>query len=246
MQLIMPCMECVKAGKLAGAFTRLEFRNDDRYDSECPEGHKSSTLLQQQRFELLFDVGAYAVLDGYYREAVLSFFGSLERFYEFALRALLLHSSKTDKMFKESWKLVAKQSERQLGAFIFVWASKFNEAPEAFPLTSFRNDVVHKGTIPTRVEAIEFGDAVLAYMRPKLARILETFPEEAIRVTHYHLGDRGQTSANGPSSTTCIDTIISISAADAATRSEPLSFHLQQLAKNRAALADFVSHASRL
>ena len=236
-------MECLKAGKLTGAFSRLEFRNDDRYDTACPEGHRSSTLLQQQRFELLFDIGAYAVLDGYYREAVSSFSGSLERFYEFALRVLLFHTSNSDKLFKKTWKLVASQSERQLGAFVFAWATKFNEAPEAFPgrLTSFRNDVVHKGKIPSRAEAVEFGDAVLAYMRPMLTLILESFPEETIRVTHYHLQDRGQTAPDGPRSTMCIDTIISISSADSATRSEPLQYYLLKLAKERAALSQFGS-----
>jgi hypothetical protein len=39
---------------------------------------------------VLFDIGANAVVDGYYREAITSFSASLERFYEYFLGALLL------------------------------------------------------------------------------------------------------------------------------------------------------------
>ncbi len=69
----------------------IEFRDDGRYEVTCPKGHKSVTILQQQKFEVLFDIGAYAIVDGYYREAVSSFTSSLERFYEFFVKAVLLN-----------------------------------------------------------------------------------------------------------------------------------------------------------
>ncbi|RKR31632.1 hypothetical protein [Paraburkholderia sp. BL17N1] len=43
--------------------------------------------LRQQKYEALFQIGAYATEDGYYREPVSSFTASLERFYEFFVRA---------------------------------------------------------------------------------------------------------------------------------------------------------------
>ena len=53
--------------------SKLEFRDDGRYEITCPKGHSSFTIPQQQKFELLFDIGAYAITDGYYREAISSF-----------------------------------------------------------------------------------------------------------------------------------------------------------------------------
>lgn len=53
---------------------------------ECQKGHKNFVILQEERFETLFQIGANAIIDGYYREAVNSFTTSLERFYEFSIK----------------------------------------------------------------------------------------------------------------------------------------------------------------
>ena len=45
---------------------------------KCSRSHETTAILQEQKFEILFDIGAHAILDGYYREAVSSFTSSLE------------------------------------------------------------------------------------------------------------------------------------------------------------------------
>ena len=71
--------------------------------------------------------------------------------------------------FDVVWKLVSKQSERQLGAYLVNHAFEFGEIPPTLPkkpdLQKFRNDVVHNGVIPTEQRAIVFGDAVLNVIR---------------------------------------------------------------------------------
>ncbi len=62
---------------------RVELLDGNNYTFTCENGHKQTVLLQQQKFEMLFEVGANAILDGYYREAVSSFASSLERAYQF-------------------------------------------------------------------------------------------------------------------------------------------------------------------
>jgi hypothetical protein len=42
----------------------LEFNEDNSYIIECSKGHKSESRLQNQKFELLFDMGAMALNDG--------------------------------------------------------------------------------------------------------------------------------------------------------------------------------------
>jgi hypothetical protein len=38
----------------------------------CPQGHVSNIILQVPKYELLFDLGTMALLDGYTRESVTS------------------------------------------------------------------------------------------------------------------------------------------------------------------------------
>ncbi|MCL5228488.1 hypothetical protein [Pseudomonas nunensis] len=180
MRLTLSCMQCLQeSGRLGGA-SHVEIRDDGCYTATCLNGHKTVTVLQQQKFEVLFEIGAHAILDGYYREAVSSFTSSLERFYEYTIRILLEKSSGSDNLFQAAWKNVSNMSERQLGAFIFLWAHNFKEPPALLPdnMIKFRNEVIHKGKIPSRDKALEYGDAVLDVLRPKLSKILEAFPEQ--------------------------------------------------------------------
>jgi hypothetical protein len=169
----------------------VEFRDDGCYRFECKNSHKTKLILQNQKFEMLFDIGAHAILDGYYREAVSSFTSSLERFYEFALRTLLEKSSGSDKLFQEVWKNISAQSERQLGAYTILWASNFNQSPRILSSSDvkFRNAVIHKGMIPTKEEAINYGDSVLKVLVPQMLVLRNAFPIEVGNVVFYHQRD---------------------------------------------------------
>ncbi len=237
MRLLVPCMQCFQEfGKPTDEFSHIEFRDDGRYEIKCSFGHETTTVLQQQKFEILFDIGAHAILDGYYREAISSFTSSLERFYEFALRVFLEKASKSDELFQSCWTKVASQSERQVGAFVFLWASNFDESPELLSNTqvSFRNEVIHKGKIPTREEAIRYGNSVLGVLRPKMHEIREHFSEEVSKVTFYHLRDCCSDSDNGKNVATMgISTIVSLTRGDDSHHTKSLEEHLVRLAECR-------------
>jgi len=237
MRLLIPCMSCLQNfGKPTGKFSHVEFCDDGRYEIRCAFGHETTTVLQEQKFEVLFDIGANAILDGYYREAVSSFTSSLERFYEFALRVFLERASKSDELFQDSWKSVASQSERQLGAFVFLWASNFGKSPELLANSSvkFRNEVIHKGKIPTREEAIQYGNAVLGVLRPKVLSLRERFAEEVSKVIFYHLIDCRSDSDSGKRvSTMSISTIVSLACGEPSHHSMSVDEHLLRLADLR-------------
>lgn len=182
MRLTLSCMQCLQENGRPGGASQIEVRDDGCYMATCPSGHRTVTVLQQHKFEVLFEIGAHAILDGYYREAVSSFTSSLERFYEYTIRILLEKSSGSDDLFQAAWKNVSNMSERQLGAFIFLWSNHFKENPLLLPtgLITFRNEVIHKGKIPSREEAVKYGDAVLAVLRPKIKNINETLPEQVL------------------------------------------------------------------
>jgi len=57
-----------------------ELNDENLYEFVCPKGHRSLTQLQEQKFEILFDIASLALIDGYTKEAVSSYSSSLERF----------------------------------------------------------------------------------------------------------------------------------------------------------------------
>lgn len=237
MKLLMPCMACFQElGQPTNEFASLEFRDDGRYEICCSRGHKSVTVLQQQKFEILFDIGANAILDGYYREAVSSFTSSLERFYEFCIKVLCKKSGIKTDVFSTAWKQIANQSERQLGAFLFLWASEFGEVPQLLSSNDagFRNSVIHKGKIPTKEEALEYGNTILAIIRPKNVQLRSECDDQIWEVTFEHIRDcsnvgEGQVAGG----TMCANTIVSLTAAEEKHNSQTLEEALSGISKWR-------------
>ena len=70
---------------------QAEFADSHVHDLTCPHcGGKSCVFVRKQKFEMLFDLGTRALMDGYAREAVASFSAALERFFEFYVKAAAL------------------------------------------------------------------------------------------------------------------------------------------------------------
>ncbi|QJI27325.1 hypothetical protein HKK55_00925 [Pseudomonas sp. ADAK18] len=185
MKLPMTCFQCFNELNTPQYPLWVEYQDSHLYEFECPNGHKSSTILQQQKLEVLFNIGMHAITDGYYREAVASFASSLERFYEFFIKVKLLHEKIDSSAVDKSWKSVAQQSERQLGAFILFYTQTFNEEPLLLSQsnTKFRNDVIHKGLIPKRQDAIDFGQAVLNVINPIAEKMNTKFKDAILEFT---------------------------------------------------------------
>ena len=237
MRLPFSCMECTFGeDKLAVPPypTYVELKDDGRYEFTCPQGHKTVTILQQQKFELLFEIGAYALVDGYYRESVASFTAALERFYEFFFRVVFLREHQEDDAVEKSWKTMAAQSERQLGAYVAAYLMTFKSAPELLPNSKvkFRNNVIHKGAIPSKQEALQFGQAIMDIVNPVLSKLIDGYSEEIQQLIFKHLFNLREPNEQQTTSTMSMPTIISI------TRSKdeevkPLEGYLENLQRWR-------------
>jgi len=68
MNLFVTCMTCAKEGKPI-PIAVVNYNDEGRYNLECQNGHSTLVVLQNQKFEVLYEIGANAILDGYYREA---------------------------------------------------------------------------------------------------------------------------------------------------------------------------------
>ncbi len=211
----MPCMACLQEfGQPTNEFATLEFRDDGRYEVCCSRGHNSVTALQQQKFEILFDIGANAIIDGYYREAISSFSSSLERFYEFCIKVFCEKRKISEDVFKKSWKQMSNQSERQLGAFLISWANEFGEPPTLLSTadSGFRNAVIHKGKIPTKDEALKYGNTIMRLISSKIEKIKSLYSPEIQMIIFRHVRDSSVLVNDQVSGGTMgISTIVSLS-----------------------------------
>lgn len=170
----------------------------------CGKGHLTVAVVQQQRFEVLSEIGKNAIIDGYNREGVASFASALERFHEFYCRVVWRTMGLPPEQIQDAWRDLS-HSERQVGAFVAAHLMAEGQAPTLLsnPQTKFRNDVIHNGYIPNAAEAVSFGQAVIDLCEPVLARlktahadVLQETALEQVRRIHAELGkdDKGATT----------------------------------------------------
>jgi hypothetical protein len=180
MKFLSPCIKCAIESKEPNFnFNSIEMNDSGVYKVVCTKGHETNLFLQDEKFEILFDLGALALNDGYTRESVSSFAASLERFYEFFIQVLLYKKGINHETFVSTWKQVKNQSERQLGAFYFIYLNEFNLAPPIVgqKWVTFRNNVIHKGYIPSYNETFEYGKYLYTYIKQLLTILMEEFAD---------------------------------------------------------------------
>ncbi|WP_266199579.1 hypothetical protein [Raoultella ornithinolytica] len=158
------CMECFKElGRPSYEFFTLPYYENRIAVVECSHGHKSALVLQSQKFEVLMESGAEALLNGFTLEACATFYAALERTYEFAICVLMKVRGVDDQQYFSMFKEMSRMSERQVGAFMTLhlletgMPYKIDNA-----LTTFRNSVIHKGAIPDPDNAHDFCSKVFA------------------------------------------------------------------------------------
>lgn len=156
------------------------------YHYECSKGHKNVYFQMNEKFELLMESAIYAIHDGYYREAISSMTSSLERLYEYFIKVLLKESNIDNDLFEESWGQVSSQSERQLGAFIFLYVQKYQSIPDNLTNNErkFRNDIIHKGKFPTYFETINYGQRILEITFNILNKLRESSQSTITKLTN--------------------------------------------------------------
>lgn len=230
MRLHLPCVVCWpnrNAADQQAVYSQLEPRDDNKYFVRCEEGHEVIAVLQNHRFEILFEAGANALVDGYPREAAGAFAASLERFYEYAMKVLLHGVDPSGRAFEDCWKEIKRSSERQLGAFLTLWTSRFKSPPDVLSeaQASFRNAVVHKGKFPSSKESIDFGEAVRALLCRHITKLRDECPGSvrALALTALEEADAEQGAG---SVSLVISTIVSVAYE---MKDASLSRHLERI-----------------
>lgn len=195
MRITIFCMQCFQErGRPDSTAYPAELQDNGLYQMVCKNGHETFTCVQEQKFEVLFELALNAIVDGYYREAVASFSSSLERFYEFYLQVMCVKRGLDDKTIERAWRAVSKQSERQLGAYAFTYLLENGDVAPILPenRVAFRNDVIHKGKVPSRDEAIVYGESVLQVISPILEHLKKTDEGHVRQVVQKHITNTRQ------------------------------------------------------
>lgn len=178
------CKHCSIEGR--GISKDVEVETSGIYEFKCFYGHENISILRLHSFQLLYDLGIKALLDGYTREAATSFAVSIERFREYCIECFLYGLPNEDK--KETWKYVSSSSERQLGAFYFLYLYEIKAVPKKVndKWEKFRNDVIHKGKIPFYEKTLEYAKYVFNYITEILEVLYKKYIDSERFFTFIH------------------------------------------------------------
>lgn len=202
MKLISKCVHCIMEGYNRDDVINIsQFREDNIYLWTCPNGHELKECLLNEKFELLFDFGILALLDGYPREAISSFAVARERFHEFCIEVFLVDRNILPNDLENTWKAVASQSERQLGAFYYLYLNKFQRVPpwrEFDKYSKLRNKAVHQGYFPSIEEANNYAQHVYDYVWRIIEELRVECGELMIQVMNRHQKQLREKADGGP------------------------------------------------
>lgn len=222
MKLIIPCSQCIQQSSPSSQFASAEslrqlnyvqLRDSNLYEFVCRAGHKNIICLQNSKFELLFDSGALAFLDGYLREAVSSIASALERFYEFYIRVMSFEREIPIDEYNKTWRLVKSSSERQFGGFLFLYLFSQKRSPvfDFQKNSEFRNKVIHQGYIPPIDKTLEYCTDVMNFILSMIQILEEDYSDSLERVIRYDLASlAAQYSGNYQTITLALATIVGI------------------------------------
>lgn len=189
--IYVPCMQCDRDAMDAGlphhnTYYKVFNHNSDNepLSFTCNNGHKNILKIDELPFETLLNCAFDDYFNKYYRESVFNFSAALERFFEFSIGAICSDSGLNYDDIISAWKTVENQSERQLGAFYFIFFQKFNATPFTKSRyeenSKIRNSVVHKGKTPSQKDTKKYGEFVISCIHSTLKVLLENIGPETI------------------------------------------------------------------
>lgn len=168
-----------------------------------------------------------ALRDGYAREAVSSIAAWLERFFEYYVLVVSLKHGIAYEHFVRAWNPISRLSERQFGAFLFLYLIENKKPLEGLisdrkpqfdgrsrgdtpTWSAFRNGVIHNGYIPSTGEVIEYGNLVYQFIYRLIGELKANCAEFIGKATFHHLA-RGNVVSEGKSvGTMSVPTLISL------------------------------------
>ena len=195
MRIEIHCPECGLEHRFV---LHLLPKNDCAYELKCPRGHTFMANVLYHEFQKLFEIAIDSLANQQYRESIGSFAASYERFMELFIRIVMRAAAIDSNLVVSAWKKIEKQSERQLGAFIYLYMVEFKQMPPLLndKLVNVRNRVIHQGYFPDEKECMSYGKSVLQCIQNTIGLIYssEKLRDELIKA----INENGDFSQHGP------------------------------------------------
>ncbi len=201
----------------------VEHNNSGIYEVSCNNGHLYQVLLNNYEYEMIFDLGVLALFDDYPRESVSTIATALERFYEFVIRVLLVKNNVSITKVKDLWKQIGRLSERQYGAFLSLWILEYKESivnldsikikanGKSTGLVTFRNQIIHKGYIPSSQEAKDYLSKIMTHINTLDKQLHETNMESCHEYLEIYLLEKEREESTKCTSQAHFPSFISVS-----------------------------------
>lgn len=157
----------------------MDYTDDGVYQIKWPEGHTTVTVLQNPKFSVLMEFCVEAVCDEYYREGLLDAMSALDAYMDFHIEVMLKAQEIGKEPREDLLKLVSTSDQRRIGCFL-ACETMGGHKPEYLPskVVTMRNNVVHKGYIPTPQEVLEQIKDILNYIIPRYKRLEANFQKQ--------------------------------------------------------------------
>jgi hypothetical protein len=186
MQIPFVCDRCLTEGGRGVVYAIAEINEDGLFEAQCEHGHAVRAVSERPNHEWLISAGAYAIGDGYYREAVLDFAAALESAFGFYVEASLFQAKLEMEPIRELLRQ-NRQDQRRAGMVSLCY---LRDTGRQFPYlhrkwVEFRNDTVHNGQWPIRAKAIEYA----AHVCEAVLGLYEVLGPALEAVQNYRLGE---------------------------------------------------------
>lgn len=163
------CMRCQQERVLNQSpleFYKVLAQTDKPIVFECLNGHKNLVYFQINRAEALLEQGLESFINHNYRDSIANFSSGLERLYELTIFVILRESGLSEELICLCRQFLKRRSERELGAFVVLYACRFGHSPlgnqkDFESRVRVRNDLVHNGDLPGKEKARKFGEFAL-------------------------------------------------------------------------------------
>lgn len=192
MKITLPCAQCqIETRHPSFSLFTVDYYDDLVANIKCEKGHNSSQIIQGHKFEILLQSAANALIEGYTLEAACVFSAAYERFLEFCIRVICDKKGVDKTKFEETFKQMSRQSERQLGVFLFLYLLEFGESYKIQnnKITKFRNKYIHNGFIPDPKEVKNFAKNIYDEIF-KITKLLKKQCDK--NITNILLEDNGE------------------------------------------------------
>lgn len=168
MKLFLNCGECLEKVTDKNKIECLYVKsiNENLYKKKCSKGHEKSIILEEHKFEVLFEGGAIALLDSDYKKAIQYFYYSLEYFYEFSIELILTNNKIKYDDYKNLWNSIRINRENLIVAYSFLYLREFKEEPDIIKeyFKDLKEKVIGLEYSPDYKETFAFGEYLFNYM----------------------------------------------------------------------------------